>query len=478
MRNRMQFVWLVMALTVSAVAQTTVTTTGGTTNTVPVFTGSATIGSSVITQSNGNVGIGTTTPLNLQYNTELSLYGGWYSGVDLGGNGVSNILRLSTDGSGNGYLQTSTGANDNLYLGTWSTTRLAITNRGNIGIGTTSPAYLLDVAGLIRSSSGGMVFPDGSTQTTAYNQVVSGSNSITQSNGNVGIGTSSPVQKLSISHGSIDLDNFGFISSYRAPANNYTNLFLGGSIVDNGNGTFTVQTDGGSNYFAAIRMDSSGGNAGAINFYSAPSISGSTYTLTNAQLASYQNMTIVGGNVGIGTTSPGSKLEVNGNVKLTSGSGASITFADGTVQSTAYTGVTCGGDYAESVDVSGERTHYEPADVLVIDPSSPGKFLKSAEEYSTSVTGIYSTKPGVVGRRQTTPKNAEEVPMAMIGIVPTKVSAENGPIHPGDLLVTSSKLGFAMKGTDRTRMLGAVLGKALGSLDSGTGVIEVVVTLQ
>lgn len=115
---------------------------------------------------------------------------------------------------------------------------------------------------------------------------------------------------------------------------------------------------------------------------------------------------------------------------------------------------------------------------MVIDPDSPGKFLKSAEPYSSSVTGIYSTKPGVVGRRQLTPKSDDEVPMAMIGIVPTKVSAENGSIHPGDLLVTSSTMGYAMRGTDRTRMLGAVIGKALGSLDSGTGVIEVVVTLQ
>ena len=68
--------------------------------------------------------------------------------------------------------------------------------------------------------------------------------------------------------------------------------------------------------------------------------------------------------------------------------------------------------------------------------------------------------------------------MAMLGIVPTKVSAENGPIHRGDLLVTSSTPGYAMKGTDPSRLIGSVVGKALGSLDSGTGVIEVVVTLQ
>jgi hypothetical protein len=186
------------------------------------------------------------------------------------------------------------------------------------------------------------------------------------------------------------------------------------------------------------------------------------------------------GNTGIGTDTPGATLEVNGNVKLTSGSGASVTYADGTVQSTAWNGVLTGGDYAESVDVSGDRTHYEPGDVLVIDRNAAGHFLKAATPYSTSVTGIYSTKPGLVGRRQLTDKSniKDEVPMAMTGIVPTKVTAENGPIEPGDLLVTSSRIGYAMKGTDRGQMLGAVIGKALGQLDSGTGVIEVVVTLQ
>jgi hypothetical protein len=68
--------------------------------------------------------------------------------------------------------------------------------------------------------------------------------------------------------------------------------------------------------------------------------------------------------------------------------------------------------------------------------------------------------------------------MAMVGRVPTKVSTENGSIRVGDLLVSSSTVGYAMKGTDRARMLGAVIGKALAPLDSGTGVILVLVTLQ
>jgi len=191
----------------------------------------------------------------------------------------------------------------------------------------------------------------------------------------------------------------------------------------------------------------------------------------------------VGIGTGIPTTSPAAMLEVglnaqmDGNITMT-GTGATITFPDNSVQKTAFTGVICGGDYAESVDVTGSRTSYEPGDVLVIDPGTPGKFLKSAEAYSTLAAGIYSTKPGTVGRRQATVKSPDEVPMALVGIVPTKVSAENGPIKAGDLLVTSSTIGYAMKGTDRSRLTGAVIGKALGPLDSGTGVIEVLVTLQ
>jgi hypothetical protein len=117
---------------------------------------------------------------------------------------------------------------------------------------------------------------------------------------------------------------------------------------------------------------------------------------------------------------------------------------------------------------------------MVIGLDSDSDVAESNEPYSTRVAGIYSTKPGVVGRRQTTdPKiSTTEIPMAMVGIVPTKVSAENGAISRGDLLVTSSIPGFAMKGTDRTKMLGAVVGKAMGSLSSGTGVMEVLVTLQ
>jgi hypothetical protein len=139
-----------------------------------------------------------------------------------------------------------------------------------------------------------------------------------------------------------------------------------------------------------------------------------------------------------------------------------------------------GADFAESVSASGVRTEYEPGDVLVIDTSSDRQFSLSTSPYSRLAAGIYSTKPGVVGALHGAedPRLAAEIPMAMVGIVPCKVSAENGPISRGDLLVTSSTPGYAMRGTDVARLPGAVVGKALQALPAGSGQIEVLVTLR
>ena len=139
-----------------------------------------------------------------------------------------------------------------------------------------------------------------------------------------------------------------------------------------------------------------------------------------------------------------------------------------------------GADFAEDVVVSGDRSRYEAGDLLVINPVDEDHLTLSATPYSTLVAGVYSTTPGVLASQHHAndlPLN-NEVPLAVVGIVPCKVTAENGPIAPGDLLVTSSTVGRAMKGTDRGRMLGAVVGKALESLREGTGTIQVLVTLQ
>jgi hypothetical protein len=78
----------------------------------------------------------------------------------------------------------------------------------------------------------------------------------------------------------------------------------------------------------------------------------------------------------------------------------------------------------------------------------------------------------------------EDVPVAVVGIVPTKVTAENGAIRAGDLLTTAGTPGHAMRASAVTvhgialYPTGAILGKALEGLEAGAGVIRVLVTLH
>ena len=452
-KRMMGLAFCIAALAMSAAAQTV--TGSGTSGTVPVFTGSSTVGNSVITQSGSNVGIGTTAPgVNLDVVGTVRAT----SNMIPGGYGViRSIVPLAIAG-GEPLITSST----------WQrVTRTTYSPIANLFAGTAilpgaTRQYYLIIRKADNVPSGGA----GSNWRFACD-----------GNWNSGSDVSGHGFTLNTDWGSPDEGTTSWVQippsavSGAACTTFYWKL--------DAEMTSAAVTAGASMRIMSVSMAAVDVNGGTNIAYSQASSGNDAFPqLSTLNDNLWSTGSYGSGNLGIGTSAPGAKLEVNGNLKLTSGSGASITFQDGTVQSTAYTGVICGGDYAESVDVSGSRTNYEPGDVLVIDPNAPGKFLKSNQPYSTLVTGIYSTKPGTVGRRQTTSKSPDEVPMAMMGIVPTKVTAENGPIKPGDLLVASSTLGRAMKGTDRSLLTGAVIGKALGSLDSGTGVIEVVVTLQ
>ena len=130
-----------------------------------------------------------------------------------------------------------------------------------------------------------------------------------------------------------------------------------------------------------------------------------------------------------------------------------------------------GADFTEVLSSQGDL---EPGDVLVVAPD--GTLARSSESYQPTVVGVYSTRPSYVGggRMLGQPGYA---PLAIVGIVPVKASAENGPIAPGDLLVASSTPGHAMK-ADPNPPVGTVIGKALEGLEDNTGVIQMLVMLQ
>jgi hypothetical protein len=123
-----------------------------------------------------------------------------------------------------------------------------------------------------------------------------------------------------------------------------------------------------------------------------------------------------------------------------------------------------GADIAESFEVNGLLTAYEPGDILVISTSKDRTVEKSAQPYSTLVAGVYATKPGVLLTEEQIDASLEgQVPMGVIGVIPTKVCLEGGAISRGDLLVTSSIPGVAMKADPDRVKIGQVLGKALES---------------
>jgi hypothetical protein len=131
--------------------------------------------------------------------------------------------------------------------------------------------------------------------------------------------------------------------------------------------------------------------------------------------------------------------------------------------------------------VEGSRSAYEPGDVLVISQNSDRTVEKSNTPYSTLVSGVFATKAGLL----LTEENAEKdnlghlVPMGVIGVIPTKVTVEGGNIKRGDMLVTSSTPGVAMKGDPDKVRTGQVLGKALQDYNgSGIGKINVLVSVK
>jgi hypothetical protein len=119
----------------------------------------------------------------------------------------------------------------------------------------------------------------------------------------------------------------------------------------------------------------------------------------------------------------------------------------------------------------------QPGVVMVI--SENGLVVPCNSPYDHRVVGVVSGageyRPALLLDRQGGPTRRA---IALMGKVFCQVDADHGPIRPGDLLTTSSTPGHAMRASDTTRSSGALIGKALGSLDVGKGIIPILAILQ
>ncbi len=401
----------------------------------------------------GNVGIGTTNPL-----AKLSVGGDGFAGAGVYGSGSTyGVYGNSTSvgvwgygafgvfGSGSTYgvygIDSDTNAYGRLGYDDWGGYFDGDGYfSGNVGIGTKTLDAKLAIAsassgttlGIGRASgepsiaarsdaSGGWLIMDSTgSGKTGVNYYDDGDVLLANGGGNVGVGTTGPSQKLHVA-GTIYSSSGG----YRFPDN-------------------TVQTTAAS---------------AGVHYWES---SGDSIRNTNPAY------------VGIGVLFPTSKLTVGGDIRVSTANGRVIT---------PVLEITGGSDLSEQFDIRPDKEGgvLSPGMIVSIDAENPGKLVVSSEAYDRKVAGIISgaggIKPGMLMGQKNSIANGAS-PVALTGRVYCLADASQGAIQPGDLLTTSDIPGHAMKAADYIRAQGAILGKAMTSLENGRGQILVLVTLQ
>jgi hypothetical protein len=181
--------------------------------------------------------------------------------------------------------------------------------------------------------------------------------------------------------------------------------------------------------------------------------------------ADSSDLNYFGGSVGIGTA-PGAqyKLHVAGNANF-----------DGTV-----TGTTIYATYQDVAEWVPALVDMQPGTVVVLNPHAINEVMPSSQPYDTSVAGVVAAQPGVL----LGVKGDSKEQIATTGRVKVRVDATAGPIRVGDLLVTSTKPGVAMRSEPvdlnghAFHKPGTILGKALEPLGGGEGEILVLLSMQ
>jgi hypothetical protein len=425
------------------------------------------------TNTGGNVGIGTSTPIK-----RLDVNGSIIAGNSISlGRGVTDYAGISFNrdvDTGTIFnpqrlaYQIHAGSGTNkLFFSAYNTagTQLGfpLTFDGmSVGVGTVSPSTSLHLSSAAAAYNGLGQFLitdsadasrnlrfgyDSSAEAgwvqaskigTGYKPLL-----LNPNDGNVGVGTATPGAKLDVNGPIRTSGPYGF-------------------SIGNDINRQRVEIDPPSSTFFFLTASNG----------AAPAAAGAL-SITNSygSLPAPTNGLYVQGSVRVGTTAASAyKLDVNGAANVTGDVNVTGAITGGSIQARYQ-------DVAEWVPSAQELA---PGTVVVLDQARANHVLASASAYDTSVAGVVSAQPGLLLGEG----GEGRVMVATTGRVRVKVDATRGPIKIGDLLVTSDIAGVAMRsepvvvGGRKLHAPGTIIGKALEPLAGGVGEILVLLSMQ
>ena len=322
----------------------------------------------------GNVGIGTDSPqvdLHIKGSTaavrvdrDATSYGGTYQWAEAG----TLLWEMKADQDG--------GNNNSLQLSTASAPTVTFEQSGNVGIGTTSPSYKLDVAGT------GRFLSDSSSQRVLYlKQNAAGAGNIIQfqgaSNENIweitGRDTNFYIYNNDLSKRAIyieDSTNYIGINNNTSPAHALDVYGEIRSYVSSTSAASKLWSRNGNTGQASLELQNSEGHFRTITDNGAYYI----YDQTDSANRFYIDTS---GNVGIGTSSPSDKLDVLGDFRIS----RTTTYTSHWKQFISHTGTSNYGSlYLDSNSSTGD---------FIVRPNGSEKFRIKAD----GNVGIGTTSP-------------------------------------------------------------------------------------
>ncbi|MBK7842370.1 MAG: hypothetical protein IPJ71_01545 [Bdellovibrionales bacterium] len=271
--------------------------TSGTSGKIAKFTSSSAVGDSVLTEASGKIGFNASTPsydLSFGGESARSLGVERHSTADTAGNSLTLKAGGATSGATNknggnlilsSGIATGTGSSDIVFQPVAA---------GGTGVANRNPAenmrlnaFGLSGGGANAVGAGGSLAWGGGATASGLNTVAFGDNASAVSNWSAAIGWQASADNQ---HG-IAIGGASYAGGYRSLALGYEADVTGGNSVAISAGVpaGAAPTVSGAESIGIFMGDQSGADVTASNV-----------------------MAILGGNVGIGTTSPSSKLDVNG----------------------------------------------------------------------------------------------------------------------------------------------------------------------